>query len=263
MSVWKRIDAWLERKAPATLASLNPGAPEPALAAFEAKLGRRLPASMRAAYAAHDGAIDEMAIAIFGALRAKPNHQWLRYMSWLPLDRVLEERATMGDAGEWPEHHLPIATDGGGNALLLDLESEAILLFDHETWEPEEVASSFEAWMTQLADDMEAKLVTTDEDDDGASLVLLDAAPPSSVAAPSVGQDRGARVLLAAMLERGWIEVARGDLEPLVKELHAALSILPPKARGPAVSSVLHKSKLVEEIFADDEQLAELVEEIG
>lgn len=262
MSVWKRIDTWLERKAPKTLAALNPGATNESLAAFETKLGRKLPPSMRNAYAAHDGAIDDMAIAIFGALRAKPDHVWLRYMSWLPLDGVLEELKAMRDAGPWPENHIPIATDGGGNALVLDLESEAILIFDHETWDPQVVATSFEAWMTQLADDMEAKLVGTNEEDDEASIVLLEA-PVPSVVTPSVGPDRAARVLLAALIERGWIEVAPGDLEPLVKDLHAALSILPPKARGRAVSNVLEKSKHVDEMFADDEQIADLVEEIG
>jgi cell wall assembly regulator SMI1 len=265
VSAWKRIDAWLERKAPGVLASLNPGADPDAIAAFEKTLGRKLPESIRDAYAAHDGAIDEMAIAFFGAVRAKPQHQWLRMMSWLPLARVLEQLAFVKTLGEeWPEAHLPIALDAGGNLLLLDLDSEAILLWDHETWDPEEVAKSFGAWMTMLADDMDAKLVTTseEEEEDETTLQLLET-PVPSVVAPSVGPDRAARVLLAALVERKWIEVSDTDLEPLIKELHAALSVMPPKARGRAVSNVLERSKSVDEMFADDEQIADLVEEIG
>ena len=186
-------------------------------------------------------------------------------MWWLPIRAALDQRRFMQSLAEdWPEDHLPIAKDAGGNLLLADLRTAAILSWDHETWEPEPVAASFEAWMTALADDMDAGLVVTDEEDDEPdALRLLAAPPPASAKPPSLEPDRPARVLLAALLERRWVDVDRaGDVDGLLRALVVALSA-PPKARARKVSDVLEKSACVEELFADDEQIAKLVEELG
>ena len=203
-----------------------------------------------------------MSRAIFGAVRA---HDWVRYMSWLPIRGALDQRRFMQSLAEdWPEDHLPIGKDAGGNLLLADLRTEAILAWDHETWEAEPVAKSFDAWMTALADDMDAALVVTDEEDDEPDALRLLAAPPSTPGKPpSLAPDRPARVLLEALLERRWIEVDRaGDVEGLVRALLGALSAAP-KARAKKVSEVLETNPCVDELFADDEQIANLVEELG
>jgi len=265
VTTWERIDTWLEANAPDVLAKLRPGATREEISAFEKALGRALPVSLRASYLAHDGVTDEDSRAIFGALRAPPHGEWARYMSWLPLAGAIEQLSFMKGLGEeWPEAHLPIAKDAGGNLVLVDLESGGVLLWDHETWDPEPLAASFDEWLTALADDMDANLVITDEEeDDPDALQLLPAPLPPRAATPAIGPDRPARVLLEALVERRWVDLARdGDLEALIRALVAALAASP-KARARKVSDVLEASKSVDELFADDEQIAELVEELG
>ncbi|MFF1379467.1 SMI1/KNR4 family protein [Streptomyces sp. NPDC058308] len=53
---WQRIESWLERNAPATFASLLPGASEAELDELQASLGVRLPMGLRALWSRRAGA---------------------------------------------------------------------------------------------------------------------------------------------------------------------------------------------------------------
>ena len=53
------------------------------------------------------------------------------------------------------ERAIPVATDGGGNAILLS-SSGAIWRRDHETGKAEKVAASFGAFLKRVAEDWAA-----------------------------------------------------------------------------------------------------------
>lgn len=50
---------------------------------------------------------------------------------------------------------IPVATDGGGNAFLLAVAGDHVWQWDHETGHVKEVACSFVAFLSRVADDWE------------------------------------------------------------------------------------------------------------
>ncbi len=77
--------------------------------------------------------------------------QWQQYQDW----------QAQGLPFDWGTGHIPV-TDNSGTHLLLDIGSPQgdgygrVLLFEHESDGPEEVAQSWAAFLTQLAGDLEA-----------------------------------------------------------------------------------------------------------
>ncbi|WP_052863044.1 SMI1/KNR4 family protein [Streptomyces niger] len=67
---WRRIEAWLRRNAPTTHAALKPGASESEIAACEAALGVRVPASLRALWRLCAGSLDVRGAGLL------PDHGW-------------------------------------------------------------------------------------------------------------------------------------------------------------------------------------------
>lgn len=263
MSAWLRIDAWLEEHAPEILAQLRSPASSDELGKLEKILGRRLPAPIVAAYRAHDGAVED-ATTVFGAVRAPKNALFARFMYWLSIERVREQLAFMKDLGDWPDDRMPLAEDAGGNMLTVDLTSGEVSAFDHEDWSSIKLAPDLEAWMTSLADDMEANLVVLDtEDEDFPGLTLLDKPLPAA-ALPQITKDRPARVLVAVMVERRLLALAKGgDLEPLIVLLTTALKEKEAEERRAKVVEALEESDAVDDLFADDETIDALLEELG
>ena len=264
--VWPTIDSWLAKNAPRVLRALGSPIARGGLARLEGALNRALPGGLADAYRAHDGARDE-AHALFGAVRAPRDARWVRYMWWLSVDEALAQYRFMRDLGvDWPEARLPIAQDAGGNLVYVDLDDGRCAAWDHETTESIDLASDFGAWMGALAEDMRAGLVVagSEGDDDERTLTLLDAPPPPAPAAPVVGPDRAARVLLDVLRERGFVALADGaDVEPLVAELTRALATRGAKKRCAAVLTALEESSAVDEIFAEDDWIRVLVDEIA
>jgi hypothetical protein len=83
--------------------------------------------------------------------------------------------------------------------------------------------------------------------------------PPSEV-----GAERAAKMMLDVFVERGHVVLASGaDLGTLVTALAKALGGKTPARRGAQVIAVLEQDPRVEEVFADDETLAALVEEFA
>ncbi len=75
--------------------------------------------------------------------------------------------------------------------------------------------------------------------------------------------DRAARVFVEVLIEKKYAVLAkRADIEPLVAQLAVALGTGTSADRKRAVISLLEESAAIEEIFADDEKLERLVEEI-
>src|SRR5690349_7083526 len=125
-SPWPRIDGWLARYAPKVLRQLRPPLDEAGMVRLERALGRSLPDSLADAYRAHDGAKGEGA-SVFGGARAPFSVGWVRFMGWLPAEQAVRRLRWMCDLGiEWPENWFPLGEDGGGNVLVVDLESGEI-----------------------------------------------------------------------------------------------------------------------------------------
>lgn len=258
---WPRIDAWLANNAPNVLRKLRPPAPAAALAKLEKILGKKLPAGVVDAYRAHDGAAGENS-TVFGALRVPRQLEWARLMWWLPLEEAYARLEFMQELGEWPEGQFPIAEDAGGNLILVDLATGAVGAWDHEDWSTKPLAKDFSALMVGLAEDMEGRLVaTTEEDEDDDALELL-SKPAAAPAPDDVAPDRAARVLVEVMLERRMLALReRFDVEPLIAELAEALET-PSDRRNAKVIDILEESEVVEEVFADDETLEKLINEV-
>ena len=263
MSVWLRIDAWLEEHAPEIFAQLRPPASSDELGKLERAVGRKLPPAIVAAYLAHDGALED-ATTVFGGTRVPKNLPLARFMCWLSIERVCEQLAFMKDLGDWPEERMPLAEDAGGNLLIVDLSTGEIAAFDHEDWSAVALAPDLDKWMTNLADDMDKNLVTIDEDDeDFPALMLLDKPAPRATQ-PAITPDRPARVLVAVMVERRMLALAKGkDLEPLIVLMTKALEIKDAEERREKVVEVLEEDTAVDDLFADDETIDALLEELG
>src|SRR5262245_32469437 len=143
---WRRIDAWLTANAPGVLKALRPPVTADALASLERRLNRPLPIALRDAYGAHDGTRGEEH-AILGAVRTPLDARWARYMWWLTAENALACYRLMNDlSDEWPPSLLPVAEDGGGNLIVVDLDRGTVSAWDHETWESIKLADDFGAW---------------------------------------------------------------------------------------------------------------------
>ncbi len=75
---------------------------------------------------------------------------------WIGGVRTLLRSIERGDFPGSVESHrvMPIATDGGGNAFLMPVDSDGpVWKWSHETSEVKVIASSFELFLDRLADD--------------------------------------------------------------------------------------------------------------
>ena len=264
-SAWPRIDAWLVKHAPKVLARLRAPIDDAGLAKLEAEAGRPLPASLVEAYRAHDGAAGEHP-TILGAVRAPKAALWARHMSWFSADRAVGSLRFMREQSEsWPLSLLPIADDGAGNLIVVDLESGVVSAWDHEDAATTRLAGDLATWMTELADDMDARLVIAGTPEDGAddTLELLDAPPGPPRPPPVILPDRAARVFVEVLVEKKYAVLHKGaDIEPLVAALTVALTVKSASTRKSKVIALLEESDAVDEIFADDDKLGGLCDEL-
>jgi cell wall assembly regulator SMI1 len=263
---WHRIDAWLAQHAPKVLRLLRPPIEDASLAKLEAAAGRPLPRSLVEAYRAHDGAAGEHA-TILGAVRAPNEALWVRHASWFSADRAVGSLLFMRDLPQaWPAALLPIADDTEGNLVVVDLDSGQVSAWNHEDRSSARLADDLGAWLTHLAADMDARLVVAGSVEEQAddTLALLDAPPAPPPPAPIIARDRAARVFVEMLVEKRSVALLKGaDLEPLIAALTDALAITSAAARKQTVIGLLEDSRAVEEIFADDEVLGTLVDDLA
>jgi hypothetical protein len=101
--------------------------------------------------------------------------------------------------------------------------------------------------------------VTAEEEEEDDALELLD--KPAVPAEQDVAPDRAARVLIEVMIERRVLALReRFDVEPLIAELAEALE--DGERRKVKVIDVLEESEVVDEVFADDETIENLIDEV-
>ncbi len=195
IDAWPRLERALAAHAPAVLADLAPGADAAALADLATQTGLTLPESLRAYYAAHDGQRGDAPGLFFGlyALSAEAaGTEWANWTSLLRDDPSLNETiavtAQPEGAVEAVYAHpgwLPIASDGAGNHLAVDLapgpQGTAGQVISFGTDEPVRrvLAPSVRHLVAWMAQALETGTVTATDDgfQIGEATNLLDALP--------------------------------------------------------------------------------------
>jgi cell wall assembly regulator SMI1 len=260
---WPRIDRWLAANARAVLRSLRPPLRDAdAALAKAARFFGRIGEPLADAYRAHDGQKGEVS-QILGAMRAPGNALWVRGMSWHPLSAAIGTHLQMFGLGVgWERSWFPFGGDGGGNLLVVEAGSGEVSVWDHETAELTTVSPRLDLWMEQLANDMDARLVV--HGGDGEGLDLLATPLPPEAPPPDRPPDLAVRNLLTELLERRLVAPKRGvDATELVAALQRALAAKTIAKRREQVLAALESSPAIDEIFADDETLEDLLHELG
>ncbi|MGI8335709.1 SMI1/KNR4 family protein [Actinomadura scrupuli] len=128
---WDRIVGWLGRHAPAVAGAIDPPAAEPALAQVEAAVGSPLPADLVAWWRRadgmrwtdpHPGALlppHFVPHSVRGALESR--RTWLEVMSSLYEGAEPPPGAAGSPSDVWLPMWMPIAANGGGTELFVDL----------------------------------------------------------------------------------------------------------------------------------------------
>jgi cell wall assembly regulator SMI1 len=168
---WSRIEQWLDAHARPLRKSLAKGASPGQIQRLEAKLGTVLPDVFKESLAVHDGQkqdadlIPDDGIGSFYFLRSKDCvAQW---KDW----NLVQDAGEFDDAEPqpaegiarcwWNRAWIPFASNGG-DSLCLDLapaaggKSGQIILVRHDEAERRLMAGSFDEWLAQLADAIEA-----------------------------------------------------------------------------------------------------------
>lgn len=165
---WNRIESWLATNAPRVLRGLGDPASAAAISAAEETMGFRFPPDFRASLAVHDGEKTDV-----GAIKGLRLNSLEDLLSDWEIMEELRQSGTFDDSpspeglkpGHWNRGWLPVASDGGGNSLSMDLDPAAggvagqIFFFDHEQGPEPIVASSFGDWLARYAADLENEKV--------------------------------------------------------------------------------------------------------
>lgn len=175
--LWDRIETALANHAPAVLASLNPPASAQEIAKTERLLNVRLPKDVVATYLRHDGQSED-SVRMFEDWRWLPladvYEEWKRWMECLR-DGYLGDNDNGEDGllvrnNVWNRGWIPLTKSEEYDHHCLDLapgpRGTAGQMFEYwyEHGLRKVVARSFEAWLTQFADELEADdLMVSDE----------------------------------------------------------------------------------------------------
>ena len=167
--VWSDIDGWLKQHAPAVWDNLAPGARPSDLRELATGLQRPLSAAEAAAFAAHDGMLDDVGATFFTGFELP--HPWMGDSLWLSCAQargvLARSRSLWGQ--HWPSGGLPLASYAGSNGYLVVRDNRSVVFFDTEDGEQTNVASSLSSWSEAFADDLAAGRVRYQEDQTGST----------------------------------------------------------------------------------------------
>jgi cell wall assembly regulator SMI1 len=187
-NAWERIEAWLAVHARVVRKSLRPSAREGELEKLQSKLGLGLPADFAESARRHDGQKSDAEHGLFplsdDALGAMPSCRLLRLTEIRDAWAMMKELHDIGEfAGRksepargvrhdwWHPGWVPIADNGGGDFLCLDLApgkggtAGQVIVFFHDLEDRPRLAKSVAAWLGALARGFESgKYVLDDED---------------------------------------------------------------------------------------------------
>jgi cell wall assembly regulator SMI1 len=186
-AAWADIEEWLTANAPKVKKSLRPPADDAKLANLQKKLKLTLPADFVASVRVHDGQRSDDGCAL---IPGPPHPLGLGWYELLPLTDIRREWSMMkglDDIGEfegrkpratrgiqpvwWSQEWVPIADNGGGDYVCLDLAPAKggtvgqVILFGHEGTPQRRVARSFAEWLGNLAREFKAGKYALDEEE--------------------------------------------------------------------------------------------------
>ena len=184
-ATWRRIEAWLSAHVPTLAETLNPPATARQIADAEAIIGAEFPPELLASLAVHDGQRPDE-LEVFGEWALLCVAESARV--WRKLARMADEGAlhthdepawvkVIGAVRprSWDRASIPIASDGQGDHLILDLDPPRggtrgqVVTYGPRRSSREVVAPDFGAWLAQIAARLENGEIVVAED--GTSLV--------------------------------------------------------------------------------------------
>lgn len=175
--VWDHIEAWLAANAPAIAAGLNPPASARELADTERFLGVQFPEDVRAGYLRHNGQTQDSPWMLDGwelLCLERIRDEWKVWKDLLDggdfagIQSDADGLAVRNDW--WSPAWIPLTYSGSGDHHCLDLapgpqgRPGQIIQMWHDDGARPVVAVSFEAWLSDFADGLEAgEFVLSDE----------------------------------------------------------------------------------------------------
>ena len=175
--LWNRLKLWLQENAPELLATLQPGATKPQIAALEQHLGASLPDDYRAFLQLSNGQPADPRRRFYdGELlsTATVKEEWDVWKELLDAgdfdDYQSEPHEGVKDDW-WNPRWIPFTHDGGGNHLCLDLDpakggkTGQVITMWHDSMERELVFPDFTAWLENLVDGLESGQIVFDCDE--------------------------------------------------------------------------------------------------
>ena len=269
-ALWQRLDALICARALRASKQLRRPATAAGLAWLHAQARKggasTLDAALEATYAAHDGARGES--PSFLALLSFPEEAaWATACAWHSSWDARAELATWQDAigrdpqsdedddtddRGWPSIMLPIARDGGGNAIAASLDSGELLAFDHEVGEFVSIGFLGEFLVTLERDLRDGKI----GDDERGEFTRDDRVLATATAVRDLAESFCSLLVEKRLANVSATPALRDAIRPL-------LDIKSSKTRVKRLVALLYDHEDVSEVFADDEVLALMIEEFG
>ena len=167
--VWQHIETWLKAHNPELLKGINPGATEEQVRHLEEALGVKFPEPFRSSTLIHDGQdenlpglINDWDLLSLHRIKA----EWELWKELLD-GGEFSDYQSQPEAGVknnwWNERWIPIAGDGAGNFLCLDLDPAPggdvgqIITMWHDDAERVIIAQSFKDWLGTFAAGLESR----------------------------------------------------------------------------------------------------------
>ncbi len=158
---WARIHALLKAHHPEIGAGLLPGARPDEVAETEDELSLTFPADFRDSLLVHNGSSEDAPslLSIYGFVDLETIVEIQRGVTQ-------QAREMFGDDSPWTPAFIPIANsmETFVNLLFLDTATSRVYMFTEETGTWHLWGETFGAWLTAIADDLEAGRLRWDED---------------------------------------------------------------------------------------------------
>lgn len=166
-ALWHQYETWLSAHFPEGLRGLAAGASEQELVNLQAALGTQLPSAFLEWARVHNGQADDAVGLLDGNLQLSTDsiqEQWAAMHALLEQGHFQQrgESDPPGAIGPvwWSPHWIPIASDGSGNLVCIDMApgpsgtQGQVIDFDHETVHRTVLAPSFEAYVRDFVGDV-------------------------------------------------------------------------------------------------------------
>lgn len=144
---WKRVVDFLEEKFPVAYDFLRPAASDEQIDALETALGRGLPSDIRTVLFCNNGSDESYVLGSWFLMGTRDI-----LAEWKLNNQIAAENPDY----EWLPEWLPVLGNGGGDFLVLDMDTGECLEAFHDPYDRVVVAPSFGCWLAGLADRLEA-----------------------------------------------------------------------------------------------------------